>query len=39
VEEGVEQVCWLVSGPPVAVLEPVVAVGYVDGWCFMVLAV
>jgi len=32
-------VCWLVAGPPVAVLEPVVAVGDIDGWWLAVLAV
>jgi len=39
VKEGVKRVCWLVSGSPVAVLEPVVAVGYVDCWWFAVLTV
>jgi len=32
VKQSIERVCWLVSSPPVAVLEPVVAVGYVDCW-------
>jgi len=32
-------VCWLVTGPPLAVLEPVVAVGYVDSWWLAVLTV
>jgi len=39
VEKSIKRVCWLVSGPLVAVLEPVVAVGYVDHWLFAVLAV
>ena len=39
VEKRVKQVCWLVSGSPVVVLEAVVAVGYVDCWWFVVLAV
>jgi len=38
VNKGVKRMCWLVSGSPVVVLEPVVAGGYVDCWWFAVLA-